>query len=55
MNLPVRVFINCFYALEVLQAILKFDMVSDIISTAELDFTSVTHCSVHIGDVLCVV
>ena len=52
-DLPVRVFINCLFILEMPQAILKFKKVSDIVIViAGLGFVSVTQYSLHIGNVV---
>ena len=52
-DLPVRVFINCLFTLEMPHAILKFKKVSDIVIViAGLEFISVTQYSVHFGTVV---
>ena len=52
-DLPVRVFINCLFTLEMPQAILKFKKVSDIVIViAGLEFISVTQYSLHFGNVV---
>jgi len=52
-DLPVRVFINCLFTLEMPQAILKFKKVSDIVIViAGLEFISVTQYSVHLSNVV---
>ena len=52
-DLPVRVFINCLFTLEMPQAILKFKKVSDIVIViAGLEFVSVTQYSLHFGNIV---
>jgi len=49
-DLPVRVFINCLFTLEMPQEILKFKKVSDIVIViAGMKFVSVTQYSLHFG------